>query len=188
MRASIRSLFAVFAWHAAMGCAGDAGPPEDETPAPGPDAAALSDGCPDWANDLTYGPTSGLVARNESGELAARVIWARDVPARSGENVWRIRLEDADGEPIEDPIVRWACAFNPDHGHGVAPTLEAGSVPGEVELGQLRFWVEGGWQVTLWIDPVDSGKDAFQQVTPCGPTEEPLRVPDITLDVCVPTP
>jgi hypothetical protein len=175
----------LFTGLAATGCGGSDEPP-DEAPAPASDAAAVSDGCPDWANDLTYGPTDGLVARDESGELAARVVWASDVPARSAENSWRIRLEDADGAPVDDPIVRWACAFNPDHGHGVAPTLGAGAMPGELELGELRFWVEGGWQVQLWIDPADSGKPDYQQVTPCGPVEEPLRPPDLTLDVCVP--
>ena len=186
MRASAWILFAVFTGLATTGCEGDDEAPDTAAPEPSPDAAQLSDPCPDWAQDLIYGPKDGLIAWDESGEIGARVVWAAPVPAFNGENTWKIQLENAAGEPVSDPIVRWVCAFSPDHVHGTAPELDAGLTPDDLTINDLHLWRAGGWEVRLWIDAVDSRKDTFEPTSPCAPTDEPTRPHDITLGVCVP--
>lgn len=170
-----------------VGCDGggagsdDAAPPLDE-----PDAAAS---CPPWAHELTFG-SNGLLADVEGdGEVTARLIDASDVPPRKGFNTWTIELQGSDGERLDDYQVTWICSFMPDHNHTAGPELGPGDEPGQFVIDRLNLAMNGGWEVPIWVDPVDAGKPAYTRVSvddACKPVGDASRPADMVFRTCVP--
>jgi hypothetical protein len=149
--------------------------------------------CPAWAHPLSYGE-NGLLADNESGgAIQARVIKADFVPARKYFNAWTFELQDEDGAARPDYEVTWVCTFMPQHGHTGPTELAAGEERGQFDLGRLYFNMSGGWEVKLWVDPLDAGMPEFDPKASedkgfCAAAFDTSRPEDLVFRVCVPPP
>ena len=142
-----------------------------------PDAVDPTERCPDWAHELTFGQNGLLADVDGDGEATARLIHASDVPPLKGFNTWTIELQSADGETLDDYQVTWICSFMP------------GDEPGQFVIDRLNLGMNGGWEIPLWVDPVDAGKPAYERVSvddACKPVSEPSRPADMVFRTCVP--
>jgi hypothetical protein len=148
-----------------------------------------SERCPDWSHDLTFGANGLLADVYDEGEVTARLIHASDVPPLKGFNTWTIELQGTDGETLDDYQVTWICSFMPAHNHTAGPRLMPGDEPGQFVIDRLNLSMNGGWEIPIWVDPIDAGKPAFERVSvddACKPVSEPSRPADMVFRTCVP--
>jgi hypothetical protein len=155
----------------------------------GPDAYDAGATCPDWTHDVTYGETGLLADAEGDTDVAVRLMHASNVPPRKGFNTWDIELQSADGERLDDYQVTWICSFMPAHNHPAGPDLMAGAEAGQFTIDRLNLGMNGGWEIPLWVDPIDAGKPAYTRMSvddACKPVGDPSRPPDLVFRVCVP--
>lgn len=126
--------------------------------------------CPDDIPEFFAGPTTGIEAIGENGEVMARLIGADRVPPRKFLNTWTVELMDADGSPLQDVEIVKACAFMPVHGHGLPPLkgIKALEEPGRFDLTQLNFTMRGPWEVQLAVSTGDEA-EGTSRGTDCDP-------------------
>jgi len=170
-----------------VGCGGGSGGGGDDAGL-SPDEGDPSERCPDWAHELTFGQ-NGLQADVYAGDVTARLIHASDVPPLKGFNTWTIELQSTAGERLDDYQVTWICSFMPAHNHTAGPRLSAGDEPGQFVIERLNLSMNGGWEIPLWVDPMDAGAAPYERVSvddACKPVDDPTRPPDIVFRTCVP--
>jgi len=76
-----------------------------------------------------------------------------------GDNVWTIRLADADGNP-EEGVTVGPRPWMPDHGHGTpvqAMVTELGD--GEYEITPLNLFMAGLWEVSFDLSDSSEGSE-----------------------------
>jgi hypothetical protein len=177
----------VVALLALLACGDGSGSSDDAAELPlGLDAAVA---CPDWTHELSSGENGLLADIEGDGEVTARILDASNVPPRKGFNTWTIELQGTDGERRDDYQITWICSFMPDHNHTAGPQVSAGDEPGQFLIDRLNLGMNGGWEIPLWVDPVDAGKPAYTRVSVddfCKPVGEASRSPDMVFRTCVP--
>ena len=149
--------------------------------------AAVS--CPDWTHELSYGENGLLADVEGDGEARVRLIHASNVPARKGFNTWTIEIQDSDGQRLDDYQVTWICSFMPEHNHTAGPELTAGDEPGQFVIERLNLGMNGGWEIPIWVDPVDAGKPPYSRMAvedACKVVGDQARPADVVFRTCVP--
>ena len=109
-----------------------------------PDSGAALPDCAGRGDDLT-------TLRLTEGELTLSVLETSPAPPGVGDNVWRLRLDDATHEPVTGLAASMSVtAFMPDHGHGTPVSVGVTeNKPGEYELGPVNTFMPGLWQISL---------------------------------------
>jgi hypothetical protein len=109
------------------------------------------------------------------------------------ENDWSVRFEDDAKKPLDSAKIAWICTFMPLHGHGTNPPLGDDGVKklsnGDYQLHRLNFFMEGGWETQIWVDPEGKSGDTYDpsKADPKDPCRAPSAAPpDIVFHVCVP--
>jgi hypothetical protein len=116
-----------------------------------PEPAAASFDCAGRGDDLT---TLHLTY----GELSLRVVETLPTPPAVGDNVWRVRLDDAAHEPVTGLAASMTVtAFMPDHGHGTPVSVGVRETePGAYELAPINTFMPGLWQIRLDLTRTDA--------------------------------
>jgi len=134
---------------------------QDQHPAdPGtPDAnTATLIGCFNDKRADTY--TANLVKSAASQKLKVTLISADPAPPARDNNHWTVKITDAAGAPITDPIA--VTPRMPDHGHpsSVDPIVTPNG-DGTYDISKLYFFMAGLWQVTFSTNEVPADSVAF---------------------------
>ena len=89
--------------------------------------------------------------RLTEGELSLSVLETVPEPPAVGDNVWRLRLDDAAHEPATGLAASMnVTPFMPDHGHGTPVSVGVTETnPGEYELAPVNTFMPGLWQIRL---------------------------------------
>lgn len=124
--------------------------PADTTGQGGGTTTAPS-GCADDPRVQTY--SFGLESTSLEGALTARFLDADPAPPAKGDNVWRLKLEDTTGAPVDDATLSFQATM-PDHGHSstVVPEITFEG-DGTYELSPVNLFMPGVWEITLDVSP-----------------------------------
>jgi hypothetical protein len=150
-------------------------------------AQVSGDGCPAETPEFAYGD-NGLEASADKADIVARILDASSSPPKKYENTWKIVVSKQDGTPLDDAQIVWACSYMPAHGHGAFPEDVVKQPDGEFDLDKLNLFMEGGWEVQLWVDPTGKAEPFDpKRGSPRDPCREPSGAkPNVVFSVCVP--
>jgi len=121
-----------------------------------PDAREVMPDCAGRGDDLT-------TLRLTHGQLSLSVIETLPAPPGVGDNVWRLRLEDAAHEPVPGLAASMVVTlFMPDHGHGTPVSVGVTETKsGEYELAPVNTFMPGLWQIHLELTR-DAAPELFE--------------------------
>lgn len=95
--------------------------------------------------------TANLVRTGEQFKLT--LISAAPAPWDVGDNDWTLKVEDLEGNALDDALVR-VTPYMPDHGHGLSPPNYTGTAQGSggyYEIQTFNLIMPGFWEMTVEI-------------------------------------
>ncbi len=106
------------------------------------------------ANDPRAEPYAvGLSATGTSG-LKVSFVSAAPAPPTMGNNVWTIKVTDAQDAPVSGATITLK-PYMPDHGHGssIVPQVMPMTAEGTYQVTLIDLFMPGIWQNTFTITP-----------------------------------
>lgn len=107
----------------------------------------------------TYSPD--IVRTGEQFKLM--LISAAPAPWDVGDNDWTLKVEDLDGNALDDALVR-ITPYMPDHGHGVSPPHYSGIAQGSgglYDVDTFNLIMPGFWEMTVEISTSGSAGESI---------------------------
>jgi hypothetical protein len=97
----------------------------------------------------------GLSKRAAPDPLSIELVSAEpSPPAVRTDNVWRLRLTDADGAAVTGAELT-ATPYMPAHQHGSAEVLVTELGEGEYELSPIELIMPGVWEIPITVSTLD---------------------------------
>ncbi len=108
----------------------------------------------------TRADTYVLGMRKSGASLGVSIIEATPAPPSRGDNLWRVRVQGADGTGQAATVE--VDPFMPDHNHGssIRAHVTADEVVGEYRIEPVNLFMPGLWEITLDLTLEDGTADA----------------------------
>ncbi|MBT6180207.1 MAG: hypothetical protein HOI23_23400 [Deltaproteobacteria bacterium] len=147
---------------ALYGC-GDETSPADQDPTDGQDSTNTEETfvslCASTPDIDDYSPD--LVRTGDQFKLT--LVSAAPAPWDVGDNIWTLKVEDLQGNAVEDALIR-VTPYMPDHGHGVSPPYYAGVTQGSGGLYDIETFnliMPGFWEMTVEVSASGTSGEAI---------------------------
>ena len=103
---------------------------------------------------------AGLKKATSSG-VSVSLVEASPAPPSKGDNLWTLRLADAQGAAIDGATVTLV-PFMPDHGHGsaVKPTVTSTGSDGKYSVSRVYLPMAGFWEITVTVVRAGAAEEA----------------------------
>jgi hypothetical protein len=146
MKQTVAAVFVLATAATLLAC----GTSSEENPA----GAAPTEGCAGVAEYF-----AGVEKVSSSGRSVS-ILDSMPAPPRAGENIWRIKLSQSDGAPIDNAAIN-VVPWMPKHQHGSPPPGVTALGQGEYELKPIIFIMPGVWDVTMDVSVNDQPAESI---------------------------